>query len=396
MPKIAKEMGALEVSRLRDKGEYAVGGVSGLYLRVDGAARYWIFRYRSGAGRHKLGVGAYPAITLAMARDIAREHRLTLAGGTNPLSDRVIRRQQQALQDSKRLLFKDAVKQCIKDKAKEWSNPKHAAQWTSTLETYANPKIGELDVTSIDTQHILQVLRPIWESKTETASRVRGRVETVLDWSFVNISHKGQNPARWAGHLDQILAKPKKISQVEHHEAVPFKSVNEVFRKITAAQGMGARALLFQILTAARSGEVRGAKWDEFDLDGGVWTLPAARMKARREHRVPLSRQAIALIKTQSKMENCDLVFPGLKNKALSDMSLTAVMRRLGFTAVPHGFRSTFRDWAAECTEFPNEVVEMALAHAIENKSEAAYRRGDMLQRRIPLMQDWADYCAKT
>lgn len=394
MPKLAKEMGALEVSRLKEDGTYAVGGVLGLNLRVVGQSRSWVLRYAINGARRRMGLGSFPTVTLAMAREKGREAHQKIDVGVDPIDERGSKRAQRQLEAAKKLLFRDAARQCIKAKSAEWSNSKHAGQWAATLETYAFPSIGDMDVTSIDTQHILALLEPIWNTKTETASRVRGRVETVLDWAAVFCGHKLPNPARWTGHLDQILPRPKRIAQVRHHEAVPFKEVSGVVSKIAAVEGQGARALLFQLLTAVRSGEAREAAWSEIDLELRVWTIPAERMKARREHRVPLSKQVVALLAGQARIEGCDLVFPGTKKQPLSDMTLTAVMRRMGLTAVPHGFRSTFRDWAAECTDYEKDVVEMALAHTIENKVEAAYRRGDMLEKRAPLMQQWAEHCA--
>jgi integrase len=237
------------------------------------------------------------------------------------------------------------------------------------------------------------VLEPIWRTKTETAGRVRGRIEQVLDWAKAKKHRDGENPARWRGHLDKLLPRPSKISKVKHHEAVPWPDAPGVVAGIAAAAGAGARALLFQVLTAARSGEVRGATWAELDLEAGVWTVPPERMKGKKEHRVPLSRQVVALLKVCPRFSDCALVFASLRMTRLSDMTLTSVMRRMKLEAVPHGFRSTFRDWAAEATHFPGDLVEMALAHAIESKVEAAYRRGDMLAKRLALMQEWADYC---
>lgn len=395
MPKITKELGALEVARLKTDGVYSVGGIAGLYLYVTGMSRSWVFRYVIHSKRRRMGLGAYPAVTLASAREAAREAYLKIQQGIDPLEERGSKRAQRQLEQAKKLLFRDAARKCITAKSAEWSNAKHAGQWSATLETYAFPFIGDMDVTAIDTQHILALLEPIWHSKTETATRVRGRVETVLDWAAVFSGHKLPNPARWAGHLDQILPKPTKIAKVRHHEAVPYKEVAPVAAAIAASAGQGAKALLFQVLTAVRSGEAREALWSEIDLESAVWTIPAERMKARREHRVPLSKQALALLAGQARKEGCDYVFPSESGKALSDMTLTAVMRRMGLTAVPHGFRSTFRDWAAECTNYDKDVVEMALAHTIENKVEAAYRRGDLLEKRLQLMQDWADHCMK-
>lgn len=395
MPKIAKVLGALEVSRLRMPGEHPVGGVNGLYLLVkETSARSWVLRYMLEKQRKRMGLGSFPAVTLGMARDKARDARQKIDQGIDPVGNRAYSRAANESERAKRLLFPDAARKCIAAKAGEWSNEKHSLQWSTTLETYAYPILAKLDVQDIETHHILEVLQPIWHTKTETASRVRGRIETVLDWASAHGSRKGQNPARWTGHLDQLLPKPTKVAKVKHHEAVPYKEVAQVFARVEQAHGQGARALLLQILTATRSGEVREAVWSEFDFVDAVWTIPAERMKARKEHRIPLSAQVVALLASQPRVEGCDLVFPSERGKVLSDMTITAVMRRMELTAVPHGFRSTFRDWAAECTDYPKDVIEMALAHAIESKVEAAYRRGDMLEKRSALMQDWANYCA--
>lgn len=393
MPKIIKELGALEVARLKADGVYSVGGVAGLHLRVAGLSRSWVLRYVIHKTRRRMGLGSFPTVTLAMARELAREMHLKIRQGVDPLEERDQQRAQRQLELAKKLLFKEAARKCITAKSSEWSNAKHAGQWSATLETYAFPFIGDLDVTAITTQNILEVLEPIWHAKTETATRVRGRIETVLDWAAVFCGHQLPNPARWTGHLDQILPKPTKIAKVRHHEAVPYKEVAPVVRAIAESAGQGAKALLFQVLTATRSGEAREAVWSEIDMSAGIWVIPAERMKARREHRVPLSKQVLALLAGQARKEGCDYVFPSGSGKALSDMTLTAVMRRMELTAVPHGFRSTFRDWAAECTDYEKDVVEMALAHTIENKVEAAYRRGDLLEKRAQLMQDWADHC---
>lgn len=265
----------------------------------------------------------------------------------------------------------------------------------NTLATYASPLLGALPVAEIDTALVVKVLGPIWETRTETATRVRGRIEKVLDWATVSKYRQGENPARWRGHLDKLLANPSKVVKVAHHPALPWRDMGAFMAALRAQEGVAARALEFVILAAARSGEVRGATWEEIDLGAHLWIVPAERMKAKKEHRVPLSRSALALLKKLPREGN--LVFPGAREgKALSDMSLTAVLRRMQRTGITvHGFRSTFRDWCAESTGFPREVCEHALAHSLPDKVEAAYRRGDLLDKRILLMQAWADYCAR-
>lgn len=394
MPKKATERTALEVGRLRAPGLYAVGGVAGLYLQVvESGARTWLLRATMGGKRRDMGLGGFPDVTLAQAREKARAARRRLEEGVDPIEERRQARSALAAARAASKTFEDCVEGFMKAKESEWRNPKHRQQWQNTLDTYAGPVMGKLLVGDVMLAHVMKVLEPIWHEKTETATRVRGRIEQVLDWATVRGYRKGDNPARWKGHLDQLLAKPRKISKVEHHAAVPVEAVGSFLADLRAMDGTGARALEFAILTAARSGEVRGALWSEFDFREKVWTVPGERMKGKVEHRVPLSKQAIELLEALPRFEKVEVVFPGVKGQVLSDMTLSAVMRRMKVDAVPHGFRSTFRDWAAERTNFPRDLAEMALAHVIESKVEAAYRRGDMLAKRLKMMQSWADFC---
>jgi integrase len=294
------------------------------------------------------------------------------------------------------MTFEQAAGSYIAAHESGWRNAKHAQQWRNTLASYAYPKIGALMVRNVELAHILAVLEPIWAERTETATRLRGRIEQVLDWATARGYRDGLNPARWRGHLDKLLARPSKVAVTEHHAALPFIEVGNFMQRLGEAKGMGARALEFAILTAARSGEVRGATWTEIDLKAAVWTIPGVRMKMGREHRVPLSPPAIALLIALPRMVGTDLVFPAPRGGVLSDMTLSAVVRRMRVTAVPHGFRSTFRDWASERTNYPRDVAEMALAHTISNKVEAAYRRGDLFEKRRRLMADWATFCSRT
>ncbi|MNI35451.1 Prophage CP4-57 integrase [compost metagenome] len=275
-----------------------------------------------------------------------------------------------------------------------WTNSKHRAQWAATLEKYAYGVIGDLGVEEVALSHVMEILDPIWTTKTETASRLRGRLEMVLDWAAAREYRSGPNPARWRGHLDKLLAKPSRVTKVVHHKALPIDELPEFMKKLRGVPGAGARALEFAILTAARSGEVRGALWSEIDLDQRLWTIGAERMKAGRAHRVPLSASVVSLLNATSKWADTDLVFPGSSGRPLSDMTLSSVLRRMSIAAVPHGFRSTFRDWASERTTHPQEAAEMALAHTVSNKVEAAYRRGDMMAKRYQLMEDWAAFCS--
>jgi integrase len=394
MPKRILEMTALEVSRLRLEGSHAVGGVSGLYLRVEGGSRTWVFRYVYMRQRRRMGLGSYPGVTLAAAREAARAALGLRDAGIDPIKRRQDEREAARLAVAQRLEFDKAADAFITEHESTWRNVKHAQQWRNTLATYASPHFGRLAVSEIDQAHVLRALSPIWKTKTETATRVRGRIEQVLDWATAHGHRSGPNPARWRGQLEYILANPEKIAPVKHRAAVPVADLPAVYQQIAAMDGQSARALCFLILTAARSGEVRGMTWGEVDLDAGLWIIPADRMKANRAHRVPLSRQAVALLRAQSAVreELVEHVFPSNRKGPLSDMALTAVMRRQKLAAVPHGFRSTFRDWAGEMTNHPRDAVELCLAHSIDTRTEAAYRRGDMLDKRTVIMQEWADY----
>lgn len=392
MAKIAKELTAMAVSRLKDDGAYAVGGVPGLQLQILGASRVWVLRFVLHDKRRRMGLGSYPAVSLAEAREQARLARSQIRAGIDPIEQRSSARETVVAAAAKSLTFAQAAEKFIAAHEDGWSNAKHRLQWVSTLGTYANPVIGQLPVAAIEQRHILQILDPIWRTKTETASRLRGRIEQVLNWAKVQGLREGPNPARWRDHLDLLLPAPEKVSPVKHLAAVPLSEARQVWQSIRDSGGMGALALQLQILTAGRSGEARGARWSELDLTNAVWVIPKERMKAKREHRIPLPRQAVELLQQQPRIDDSDLVFPSSRNTPLSDMTLTAVMRRLKRSEVPHGWRSTFRDWVGDCTEYPSELAEIALAHAVGSKVEQAYRRGDMLEKRRSMMQEWANF----
>lgn len=392
MPKRILEKTSLEVSRLHIEGTHAVGGVTGLYLKIEGGSRAWVFRYVHGGHRRRMGLGSYPLVGLADAREAARNALRLRLSGVDPLQARQAQREAARQALARQVRFDDVAAAFIKEHESTWRSLKHAKQWRSTLATYAYPHIGHLNVEDIEQAHVLRVLAPIWKTKTETATRLRGRIEQVLDWATAHGHRTGTNPARWRNHLQHILADPDKLAPVKHHAAVPVAILPETYQRLLAMEGQSARALRFLILTAARSGEVRGMVWSEVDLEAGLWTVPAERMKANREHRVPLSRQALEVLKAQPRIPEVDHVFPSNRKGPLSDMAFTALMRRHAMEAVPHGFRSTFRDWAGEMTHHARDAVELCLAHAIDTKTEAAYRRGDMLEKRAAVMQDWADH----
>ena len=393
MPKKAKELSALEVKRLVEPGFYSVGGVAGLHLQVTKTgARSWILRILVGNKRRDVGLGGYPDVQLAQARDKARDVREKVAQGIDPVAERQSARSALLAQQMRSITFKQAATEVIKKKQLEAGNIKHAQQWQNTLETYAFPVLGRMAVADIELVHVKQALEPIWTTKTETASRVRQRIEAVLSWATVHGHREGDNVARWKGNLDTILPAPAKIAKVKHHRALDIDDAHQFMVNLRQREGVAARCLEFVILTAARSGEARGATWSEIDLANRLWIIPASRMKAGREHRVPLSDDAVKLLEAQPRRDAGEFVFPAPRGGQLSDAGMSALIKRMGVDATPHGFRSTFRDWAAERTSTPHHVCEMALAHTIKNEAEAAYRRGDLLAKRAKLMQDWAKF----
>ncbi len=385
MPKIAKPLGALEVSRLAGDGLHAVGTVAGLYLSINtNGARSWILRTKVGNRRTDIGLGSYPAITLAVARERALAAKDSIRQGVDPVADK----------RAKRAVIEWTFDRCaaeyIANNRAGWKNVKHAQQWENTLASYASPVFGNKHVRDIGVSEVLSAIQPHWLTKNETMVRLRNRIELVLAWAAVRGYRAKENPAAWRGNLDSVLPKPGRVNKRKPHKAIPYREINAFVSRLSSSEGMSAKCLHFLILTATRSNEARGAQWSEIDLDAKTWTIPAERMKAGNGHRIPLPAPAIELLKSLPKFEGNDNVFQGRADKPLSDMSLTLHMRRMKVDAVPHGFRSTFSDWAAECTNYPVELREMALAHTIANKTQAAYQRGDMLERRRALMADWA------
>ncbi len=394
MARQLQRLTALQVSKLTKPGLYGDGG--GLTLQItDTGAKSWLFRFMKAGKPFAMGLGPTHTVSLAEARQKALDARKLLLDGINPLTAKRQKKIADALADAKRMTFDQCAQAYILAHRAGWKNAKHAAQWESTLRTYASPVFGAVPVAEVETPLVVKCLSPIWLAKTETASRLRGRIESVLDWATTSNHRQGDNPARWRGHLEHLLSAPNRTKRVEHHPALPWREIGAFLVVLRQQGGVAARALEFTILTAARSGEARLAQWSEIDTETKLWTVPAERMKAGKEHRVPLSASAIGLLNTLPRVG--DLVFPGVREgRPLSDMSLTAVLRRMQRTDITvHGFRSTFRDWCAESTNFPREVCEHALAHSLPDKVEAAYRRGDLLDKRVQLMQAWADYCAK-
>lgn len=404
MPRKAKSLAPIEVQRIKGAGLHFVGEVPGLALSVSaGGSRSWVLRVTVAGKRRDVGLGGFPAVTLAEARGKAREAREAIGKGVDPIEARkAAQSAAKAAREAARTFDQCAVAY-IAAKESGWSNPKHADQWRNTLATYASPHFGALLVRDVDTPHVMAALEPIWSTKTETATRLRGRIEAILDWATVKGLRSGPNPARWRGHLALMLAKPRSVSPTVHYPAVPVREVGAFMLALRAADGMASRCLEFLTLTTVRSGEARSAEWHEIDLEAAEWNIPAPKMKRKRPHRVPLSAEAVHLLRSLPRFHDVSLVFPGQRaGSTLSDMSLSAVMRRMKVQgvdgqgqrtqAVPHGLRSTFRDWAGERTNHPRAVVEAALAHAVGNATEAAYARSDLFERRRNLMQDWARF----
>jgi integrase len=382
-----------KVARLREPGRYGDG--NGLYLQVlSPTNRSWIFRYERSGRERLMGLGPLHTITLDEAREAARQARKLLLEGTDPLEARKAQHAARALEEAKSLTFEAAAKQYFDLHESKWRNAKHRQQFLNTLRDYAFPKIGRLAVADIDTGQVLRVIEPIWHEKTETADRTRARIEAVLEWATVRGYRVGENPAKWKGHLQAALPARSQIKKVKHHAALPWVQLPAFMIELRQKEGVAARALEFAILTAARTGEVIGATWPEIDLPGKLWTIPAARMKAKRPHRVPLSDQVVSLL--QDLPREADFLFPGgRKGAPISNMAMAILLKRMERDDITvHGFRSTFRDWTAERTSYPQHVAEMALAHVIGDKVEAAYRRGDLLDQRRRLMRDWAAFCS--
>ena len=363
-----------------------------LYLQVsDSGAKSWLFRYGKNGRERYMGLGPLITIGLAQAREDATRCRALLLKGIDPIEARKAERAANAMAQHQGTTFRECADRLIAAHEVSWRGGKQAAQWRNSLAQYAYPAIGSVAVQVIDTALVLKVIEPVWSTRPETASRVRGRIEAVLDWAKARGIRTGDNPARWRGHLDHLLPARRKVRAVEHHPALPCAEVGTFMQKLRACEDARARALEFLVLTAARAGEVLGMRWEEVDLAAKTWTVPASRMKSGREHRVPLSTAALGVLKKPGK----GLVFPASRGRPFRSLELSRVHRRLGYSVVTHGFRTTFREWAAERTSYPREVAEMALAHSVGSEVERAYARGDLFEKRRRLMDAWAEFCGK-
>lgn len=413
MPKKAKELSAIEVKRIKKPGRHAVGIVPGLLLVVkETGAKSWMLRTVAGNKRRNIGLGGYPEVSLAEARGKAREIKRQIQQGIDPVAERQARRRALIEEQSRKMTFSEAARLCHEKKRPEYRKEKYAQDWISSVNRYAIPVIGDMTVDEIELPHILKVLEPIWRERTETATRLRQRLEHILNWATVSGYRTGENPARWKGHLDAVLPRPSKFHQEAHLPALPWTEIGGFLKDLRMREGMAARALEFLILTAVRSGEIRLATWDEIDLEKRTWTIPAERTKMQQDHVVPLSGDAMKILCALPRLAGSTHIFPAPRGGALSDMTISKKIKDMhnaavkggvngyidpkqGRVVVPHGFRSTFRDWAAEKTNFPREVCEKALGHAIGNEVEAAYRRGDLFEKRRKLMDAWAEFCNK-
>ena len=376
-------------------GKYEDGGGLRLVVSTSGAKK-WVHRFTFNGKRREMGLGSYPDIGLADAREAASKNRKAIGKDINPFE----------IRDAKEIeipSFTSCAAMYIRAHRRGWKNRKHTKQWIRTLKTYARPSIGSKQVDRISTEDILNILNPIWTEKTETAKRVQGRIENILDYAAAHKYRDTLNPARWRGHLDKLLPRPSRVKTIVHHPAMPHGEVAAFMAELSENLSISASALRYLILTATRTSEVLNAKWEEIDLNAAIWTIPASRMKARHEHRVPLSREALSILRTIPKVFDNPYLFPGTrKARPLSNMALLQLMRGMEYgpqgsrgNYVPHGFRSSFRDWSGEVSNFPRDVAEMALAHVIQNKVEAAYRRGDLFTKRTKMMQEWANYATR-
>lgn len=393
---MAGKLTVLKIKALNEPKRYGDGG--GLYLQVRENGKSWLFRYKLNGKARAMGLGDVEDVSLAAAREAAGRCRALVRQGIDPIDQR--RSERQKVATSRATTFAEVCELFISAHWAAWRNAKHRQQWVNTLATYARPILGDMPVAAVDTEAVMLVLEPIWAKKTETAVRLRGRIESVLDYAAARGWRTGENPARWRGHLARLLPARSKVQKVEHHAALPWREVGSFMLQLRARNEIAARALEFAILTAARTGEVVGARWEEIDLAAALWTVPAERMKAGREHRVPLSPAALSALEAVRPLggNGKGWVFPGARgSRSLSNMALLMLLRRMGRTDITaHGFRSAFRDWCAEATSYPREVAEIALAHVNKDRVEAAYQRGDMFEKRRQLMDEWSQFCDRS
>lgn len=381
----------LRVKALKDEGLHPDG--DGLYLKVtQTGTKSWVYRFKIAGKLRGMGLGKYPAVPLSAAREQAAENYILVKRGIDPIEQR---RQQAAPAVKHIVTFAEAAQRYIAAHEKSWRNPKHRQQWANTLAEYAGPVIGAKDVAEVSTDDVLRILEPIWAEKAETAGRVRGRIENVLDWAKVRELRAGENPARWRGHLAHLLPARNKTKTVRHHPALPWREIPAFMAQLRANSCLSARALEYTILTATRTGESIDAQWPEVNIRERVWTIPKERMKAGREHRVPLTDAAADILAGLPHLAGNPHLFPGVYKRPLSKWAMLELVRGMRPGLTVHGFRSTFRDWAAEMTAFPRELAEAALAHITGSAVERAYQRGDLFDKRRKLMQAWAEFCAR-
>lgn len=388
------KLNSLSIQKTQTAGRHGDG--NGLYLQVlPGGTKSWIFRFALNKRSREMGLGSTDLVSLAEARTKVHACRKLLLEGIDPIEEKKALRQAKSLSDAKTITFEECATAYIDSHRPGWKNIKHAEQWTNTVATYAKPFIGHLSIQDVDTSLVMKVLEPIWYKKAETASRLRNRIELIISWATVRGYRTGENPARWRGHLDKLLPKRSSVQPVKHFRALPMSEMGSFMEKLQARGGIVSLALEFQILTASRTNEVMGARWSEISLEDALWTIPTSRMKAKREHRVPLSTRALEILRSLANSDESEFIFPGRYNRQLSNNAFLALIKaQLKLDVTAHGFRSTFSDWASERTGHSREVVEMSLAHSIKDATEAAYRRGDLLLKRQALMSDWARFCA--
>lgn len=391
MPKKIRELSALEIKRINDLGRHAVGGVVGLLLNVkESGSKSWLLRVTVGGKRKNIGLGSFPEVSLGDARKKAKEYKSAYDRGEDPIRERSAKKKEVV---KAQMTFGEAAKHCHKMKSAEFRSEKHVKDWIASVNLYAIPILGTTPVSEINTDDVMDILQPIWIEKTETATRLRQRIEAILSWATTAGHREGLNPARWPDHLENLLSKPSKVKRVVNMPSLPYQKVGAFLKRLRQKETMGAKAVEFIILTAARSKEVRLATWDEIDIENKKWSIPAERMKTKKKHRVPLSRQAIKLLESLPRFQGSEYVFTAPRGGALSDATTSKVCRVMNIGAVPHGFRSTFKGWCLEMTNYPRIISEMALAHTVGSRVEQAYTRTDLFEKRAQLMQEWADFC---